>query len=199
MKNIIFIFTLLFACNVNAQSSQNIKTVETYLNTLENMSAKFVQTASNGNVSDGILKIAKPNKIRMEYNDPTSVLIVGDGDFIVYYDKELDQTTHINYDDIPASLILANDIKIDGKQIKVVDFYQDAGITSISLQYLKNDSVGPIKLIFENSPMELKQWSIVDPQGVEILVSLYDVQKDVKFDDNTFKLNNKKKKLKYKK
>lgn len=51
----------------------------------------------------------------MEYGAPTNVLIVGDGNYIVYNDTDLDQVTHIDYDDIPATLILANDIKIDGK------------------------------------------------------------------------------------
>lgn len=53
------------------------------------MEARFVQTASNGNTAEGRLYIAKPNKIRMEYAAPTSVLIVGDGDYIVYNDRIL--------------------------------------------------------------------------------------------------------------
>ena len=85
------------------------------------MSATFVQTASNGSSAEGKIYIAKPNKIRMEYNAPTSVLIVGNGDFIVYNDTELEQVTHIDYDDIPATLILANDLKIDGKNLRTSD------------------------------------------------------------------------------
>lgn len=58
----------------------------------------------------------------MEYGAPTNVLIVGDGNYIVYNDTDLDQVTHIDYDDIPATLILANDIKIDGKKSKSATF-----------------------------------------------------------------------------
>ena len=51
--------------------------------------------------------------IRMEYAPPTDVLIVGNGDEIIFHDKELDQVTNIDYDDIPGTKILTDTIKID--------------------------------------------------------------------------------------
>lgn len=184
---------LLWGSTAHAQSAENIRKIEDYLNNIKSMEATFVQMASNGATAEGRLFIRKPNKIRMEYADPTNVLIVGDGDFIVYNDLDLDQVTHINYDDIPASLILANDIKIDGKKIKIADFYQDAGSTSITLDYADKGDFGPITLVFSNNPMELKQWKIVDPQSVEVTVSLYDTKKDAALDDNIFKFKKAKK------
>ncbi len=177
--------------NARAQSPENIQKIETYLNNIKSLEATFVQMASNGATAEGRLFIKKPNKIRMEYADPTNVLIVGDGQFIVYNDLELDQVTHIDYDDIPASLILANDIKIDGKNIKIADFYQDSGSTSITLDYAGKGDLGPITLVFSNNPMELKQWKIVDPQSVEVTVSLYDAQKDVELSDKIFEFKKK--------
>ena len=186
----LFAFLALFLIWSNAagaQSAENIKKIEDYLNNIKSMEATFVQMASNGATAEGRLFIKKPNKIRMEYADPTNVLIVGDGDFIVYNDLDLDQVTHISYDDIPASLILASDIKIDGKRIKIADFYQDAGSTTITLDYADKGDLGPITLVFSNSPMELKQWKIVDPQSVEVTVSLYDIEKDSALNDKIFK------------
>ena len=128
-------FVLLFSLDVHAQSSENLQKIESYLNNIKSLEATFVQMASNGATAEGRLFIKKPNKIRMEYAEPTNVLIVGDGNFIVYNDLDLDQVTHIDYEDIPASLILSNLIKIDGKDLKVLDFYQDSGSTSITLDY----------------------------------------------------------------
>ena len=105
---------------------------------------------------------------------------------------DLDQVTHIDYDDIPASMILSDKIKIDGEKIKIIDFYQDTGSTSITLDYADKGDVGPITLVFSNNPMELKQWKIVDPQSVEVSVSLYDAKKDLDIDDEVFKFKNKK-------
>ena len=159
---------------------------------MKSIEATFVQMASNGSTAEGRLFIKKPNKIRMEYAEPTNVLIVGNGENIVYNDLDLDQITHIDYDDIPASMILSDKIKIDGEKIKIIDFYQDTGSTSITLDYAQKGDIGPITLVFSNNPMELKQWKIVDPQSVEVSVSLYDAKKDGDIDDEVFKFKNKK-------
>lgn len=185
-------FLPFFCQEAAAQSAENIRAIETYLNNLKSLEATFVQMSSNGGTAEGRLFIKKPNKIRMEYAEPTNVLIVGDGKDIVYNDYDLDQVTHIDYEDIPASLILANDIKIDGKKIKISDFYQDSGSTTITLDYANRGDLGPITLVFSNHPMELLQWKIVDPQSIEVTVSLYDIKKDLELNDKIFKFKNKK-------
>lgn len=198
-KWLLIIASIIFCKSVYAQSAENLQKIETYLNNIKSLQATFVQMASNGATAEGRIFIKKPNKIRMEYADPVNVLIVGDGNFIVYNDIELEQVTHIDYDDIPASLILGDDIKIDGEKIKVIDFYQDSGTTSITLDYSEKGDLGPITLVFSNNPMELKQWKIVDPQSVEVTVSLYDTQKDIPLEDKIFKFKETKKKKGYKK
>lgn len=184
------VLAMLFCFEAKAQSAENLQKIETYLNNIKSLKATFVQMASNGATAEGRLFIKKPNKIRMEYAEPTNVLIVGDGDFIVYNDLDLEQITHIDYDDIPASLILSNEIKIDGQKLKVIDFYQDSGSTSITLDYAEKGDIGPITLVFANNPLELKQWKIVDPQSVEVTVSLYDAVVDHEIDDEVFKFKN---------
>ena len=82
---------ILFPSLASAQKAEDIAKIENYLNNIKTLKASFVQIASNANTSEGELYIAKPNKIRMEYADPVNVTIVGDGNVIVYNDKELDQ------------------------------------------------------------------------------------------------------------
>ena len=77
--------------------------------------------------------------------------------------------------------------------LKVIDFYQDSGSTSITLDYADKGDLGPITLVFSNNPMELKQWKIIDPQSVEVAVSLYDTQKDIPLEDKIFKFKEQKK------
>ncbi|MCQ2740569.1 MAG: outer membrane lipoprotein carrier protein LolA [Alphaproteobacteria bacterium] len=191
-KLLVVLFAFFLSIEAKAQSAENLQKIETYLNNLKSLSATFVQMASNGATAEGRLFIKKPNKIRMEYAEPTNVLIVGDGNYIVYNDLDLDQVTHIDYKDIPASLILSDKIKIDGEKVKVIYFYQDSGSTSITLDMKEKGDIGPITLVFSNNPLELKQWKIVDPQSVEVTVSLYDTQTDIDIDDDVFKFKNKK-------
>ena len=122
MKKSLFFALFIYANIAQAQTAADIEKIENYLNNMQSLQANFVQTASNGNTSEGQIYIAKPNKIRMEYAEPTSVLIVGNGDYIVFNDKELDQVTNIDYEDIPATMILANSIKIDNNTLKIADY-----------------------------------------------------------------------------
>ena len=201
MRILYLMLCLIFSVSIaNAKeiNYQRVQQIENYLNTIKTMKASFVQTASNGNTAEGILFVEKPNKIRMEYAEPTNVLIVGNGDYIVYNDKDLDQITNIDYEDIPASLILANNIKIDGKQIEVSNYYEDAGSTVVTLRYPEKPEIMPITLTFTNSPFALRQWSIVDPQSVEVIVSLYNNETDIALDEDLFKFKKAKSPMKYK-
>lgn len=191
-KLIIFLCGLLLSHNVQAVAPQDIKKIEDYLNSLNTMKATFVQMASNGATAEGRLFIKKPNKIRMEYAEPTNVLIVGNGDLITYKDIDLDQITNIDYKDIPLSLILGKDIKLEGGNLEIVDFYQDKGSTMVTLEMKEKSETGPITLVFANNPFELKQWKIVDPQSVEVTLSLYDEQKDIDIEDEVFVFKDKK-------
>ncbi|MBO5285214.1 MAG: outer-membrane lipoprotein carrier protein LolA [Alphaproteobacteria bacterium] len=178
---------LLFSTSAHAAATkEDIQKVENYLNSIQTLSADFVQIASNGEKVEGRLYIKKPNKIRMEYNAPSNILIVGNGDYIVYYDKELDQITNIDYEDIPAALILANTIKINNQDLKVTNFIKDPGMTKISLKYNKAQELGPFTLTFANNPFELKQWKVITPQSLEVSLSLYDTVTDATLNDTLF-------------
>jgi len=181
---------LLFAAApAFAAQKEDVKQVENYLNSIKTLSADFVQIASNGEKAEGRIYIEKPNKIRMEYNPPSNILIVGNGDYIVYYDKELEQITNIDYEDIPAAMVLANKVDLNGKELKVTDFFQDPGMTRIGLQYQNAGDLGPFTLVFSNNPLVLKQWKVITPQSLEVSLSLYDTVVDSKLDASLFKFS----------
>ncbi|MCM1324847.1 MAG: outer membrane lipoprotein carrier protein LolA [Acetobacter sp.] len=193
MKKLVLALVMLFGFAVAAEAAgakkDDIKKVEAYLNSIKTLSADFVQIASNGEKAEGRIYIEKPNKIRMEYNAPSNILIVGNGDYIVYYDKELEQITNIDYEDIPAAMILANTVELDGKDIRVTDFYQDPGMTRVAMQYKNAAELGPFTLTFANNPFTLKQWKVITPQSLEVSLSLYDVVTDGKLDQSLFKFS----------
>ena len=58
--------------------------------------------------------------------------------------------------------------------------------------------IAPITMTFTKKPFALRQWSIVDPQSVEVIVSLYDVESDTSLDESLFKFKKAKSPKKYK-
>lgn len=188
----ILLFSAMIYCQPTfANNSADLAKIENYLNNLSSLKANFVQMSSNGGTAEGEIYISKPSKIRMEYTAPDSLLIVGNGDYIIYNDTDLDQITNIDYKDIPATLILTNQIKFDGKTLKVVDFYKDSGQTSVTVESPNNSGVKPITLIFDNNPFKLKQWKVIDQQNIEITISLFNEEADKKLDESLFKFNKK--------
>ena len=188
MKKIFsLLFFSMFLSTFAHADSADLRKIENYLNNLKTLKSDFVQMSSNGATAEGKIYIAKPSKIRMEYTAPEKLLIVGNGDYIIYNDLELDQITNIDYDDIPATVILSNKIKIDGENLKVTDFYKDNGQTSITVEMPKTPAVKPITLIFENNPFQLKQWKVIDQQNIEVTVSLFNEETDKDLASDLFK------------
>ncbi|MEE6207457.1 MAG: outer membrane lipoprotein carrier protein LolA [Alphaproteobacteria bacterium] len=192
MKKLILLsIGLLFFAGTASADKADLTKIENYLNNINTLKAGFVQISSNGGSAEGSLYISKPSKIRMEYTAPDDILVVGNGDYIIYNDRELDQITNIDYKDIPATMILTQKIKFDGSNLKVVDFYKDSGQTAITVETPKTPGVKPITLIFDNDPFRLKQWKVIDQQNIEVTISLYDIEQDAKLNDNLFKFDKK--------
>ena len=192
MKNLIYaLFFVLMALQPASAHQVDLHKIENYLNNLKTLQAGFVQMSSNGGTAEGRIYIAKPSKIRMEYTAPDELLIVGNGDYIIYNDKELDQITNIDYKDIPATMILTKQIKFDGQNLKVVDVYEDGGQTAITVETPQKPEIKPITLIFDNEPFRLKQWKVIDTQNIEITISLFDIEQDLTLSDSLFKFDRK--------
>lgn len=191
MKKFLFAALLIVGATAAKAENADLSKIENYLNNINTLEADFVQMSSNGGSAEGKIYIEKPSKIRMEYTAPDPLLIVGNGDYIIYNDKELDQITNIDYKDIPATMILSNKIKFDGKNLKVADFYKDSGQTSVTVEMPNSPGVKPITLIFDNSPFRLKQWKVIDQQNIEVTISLFDAEQDKKLDENLFKFSKK--------
>ncbi len=190
-RNILFLLISFFFGSTVRAENVDLQKIENYLNNINTLKAEFVQMSSNGGSAEGKIYIEKPSKIRMEYTAPDELLIVGNGDYIIYNDKELDQITNIDYKDIPATMILSNKIKFDGKNLKVTDFYKDNGQTSVTVEMPNSAGVKPITLIFDNAPFRLKQWKVIDQQNIEVTISLFDSEQDLKLSDDLFKFNKK--------
>lgn len=190
MKKILFLICGGLLLSMSAKADQaDLTKIENYLNNLSSLKGGFVQMASNGGTAEGKIYISKPSKIRMEYTAPEHLLIVGNGDYIIYNDKELDQVTHIDYKDIPATMILTKKISFNSGDLKVIDFYRDSGQIAVTVETPKTPNVKPITLIFDQEPFRLKQWKVIDPQNIEITVSLFDIEQNSNLDASLFEFD----------
>jgi outer membrane lipoprotein-sorting protein len=150
-----------------------ISGVEDYLNGLHTLRARFTQTNADGTQDHGVMWLERPGRARIEYAPPTDVLVVADGTWLIYYDAELDQVSHVPIDTGPFRFLLEDHVNLSG-DVAVTSLARSGGIARITLADPENPGEGRVTLVFEESPLKLRQWEVLDAQGFLTIVTLHD-------------------------
>ncbi|HVU20065.1 MAG TPA: outer membrane lipoprotein carrier protein LolA [Rhizomicrobium sp.] len=149
--------------------------VNAYLNSIRTMTGGFTQIDPNGDVDQGTFAIAKPGKMRFEYKPPTPNLIVSDGKTVAVENSRLRTVDRYSLSDTPLEIILGDKIDLlNDHSITGVERQQDALI--VHARSRGSNAQGNISLVFAEPNLELRQWTVVDNQGLQTTVALRDVQ-----------------------
>lgn len=159
---------------LSADEQKALKRVETYLNDLDTMKSRFLQLSSGGGQAEGTIWLDRPGGLRIEYDDPTPVLIVADGKFLNYWDRELKQATYLQLEETPAAVLVQEDLSFSDDKITVTDFEQARGVVRVTVLRTERPHEGNLTFVFEADPLKLRKWVVVDAQGVTTEVSLLD-------------------------
>lgn len=174
------------AAPFTAEDKADIANAEAYLNGLKTMQSRFVQVASDGSYAEGTLSLDRPGKMRIEYDPPSPVLVVADGNFLIYFDKDLQQVSHLGLDDTPAGLLLADKVSLSGK-VTVQSIERRAGVLSIALANAKDPNEGRLTLVFSDKPLQLRKWIVTDQQGITTNFSLLSARFGLDLSPDLFK------------
>lgn len=175
------------AADISREERAEINRIERYLNGMTTLQARFVQVSSNGQFAEGNLYISRPGKLRIEYDPPVPVLIVTDGRFLIYYDKQLEQVSHIPLGSTPASILTRPNISLTGGDLILTGFESKGETLRVTVVQASDPYSGRVSLIFDKDPLALSKWTVVDAQGIETDVSLRAAQVDVALDQNLFR------------
>jgi outer membrane lipoprotein-sorting protein len=163
----------------------NVTRVERYLNTLDTIRARFVQISSDGNYAEGEVHLSRPDNLRFDYDPPATALLIATGSTLLFYDKELKQASFIPLWETPLWFFLGDNIRLD-EDLEVMTVEEGLGTISVTLREKDEREAGQVTLIFSDSPLALKKWEVLDPQGVVTQVSLINPQYGVAIDDEIF-------------
>jgi outer membrane lipoprotein-sorting protein len=170
---------------MSPRDKEDLDRVEKYLNGIKSMQARFQQWTKDGGISRGTIYLRRPGKMRIEYDPPTPVLIVADGSMISYYDSELDQLNQAPLSSSPAWFLLRERITL-GKDVTVTEMQRAPGALKVSMFQTEDPDEGSVSLILRDDPMELQQWTIVDPQKNQIRIGLFDASFGVPLEPRLF-------------
>lgn len=170
---------------LGTKEQDDIKRIESYLNELKSVSAAFLQIGDSGNLRHGQIAIQRPGKMRVTYDAPEKDFIVADGTFVHIWDNELGQQTSIPVGSGIAEFILREKVSLSG-DVVVTRFVRYPAKIELSLVSVKEPAEGELTLIFEDKPLKLRQWRVLDPQGRTTGVNLENAREGVSFEPNTF-------------
>lgn len=160
--------------------------VESYLNRITTLKARFVQISSNGGFAEGDLLVKRPGRLRFEYDPPYPVLLVANGTTLLYYDKELDQTTFIPLWETPLWFLIRDAVDLDDS-IEVVAVTQDRATLRVTLRDVQPaGEAASVTLVFSEAPLILRKWEITDAQGITTQVALVNPEFGVELDNEVF-------------
>jgi outer membrane lipoprotein-sorting protein len=162
-----------------------IAEIEHYLDSIRTMSAEFQQFDEQGRVATGRIYLARPGRMRVEYDPPTPYLLVASSGALVYYDPEVKQLTTLPLSSTPAAFLLKDHISLT-KGVVVKSFERGPGAVRVEIADASDEGAGSVLLVFEDRPMALRQWTVTDAQGVKTQVVLTRTSFGMPLDPNLF-------------
>jgi outer membrane lipoprotein-sorting protein len=167
------------------QDLADLQRVEAYLNGIRTLKAHFLQVAPDGGISEGTVWLERPGRMRFQYDRPSPLLLVAGHGLVVFRDSALNQTTNIPVGRTPLGILLAEHIVVTG-EVTVTGIQRQPGQIQLTLVRTASPSEGSLTLVFADSPLTLRQWTIFDAQRQETRVSLYNAELGGTFDQRLF-------------
>ena len=184
VKAFIFIIIFFSTINTNANENSNERAVD-YLNKLKFFSTSFIQDDET-TLSDGKIFVGK-NRIRVEYYNPTRILIILDRDKAMYYNYDLDEDEFFDPKDTSAWFFF--DIFFNPEFFFEAKTKEKSNYIELVRGGYNNEEVYEIKIIFENNPFVIRK-IILNQNNASLKLSFFDHKYNNSYDKDFFKLIN---------
>ena len=177
--------------NFLEQYSKELSQIETYLNNIHDLSAKFIQESSGGKTIEGNFFLSRPGKMRIEYLAQPKILIIVNGAVLAYQDVELEETSHISTNTTPASFLTRQNISFSAKDVEITNVKKSADQIKVSLMKKNRKEAGEFSLIFANNPLRFIKMEVKNDLDQIVTVTLRDLNFSNPLSKNLFIIKNK--------
>ncbi len=156
---------------------------------MQALTGNFIQIGPDGGRTQGDFFISKPGKVRFEYDDPSPIELIADGSSVVVRDRRLATQDVYPLSQTPLRFLLADHVDLT-KDTHLVAVYADDVFVTVVVEE-KNGIVGTSRLMimFSAKDMQLKQWTVTDPQGYDTTVAVYNLDTSKRPDPSLFKID----------
>jgi outer membrane lipoprotein-sorting protein len=174
---------------LDKEQRAQLEKINSYFNSITNLSGKFVQVGPDGNKTEGEFYMLKPGRVRFEYNEPSPIELISDGSAVAVRDRKLATQDIYPLSQTPLRFLLSDKLDLM-KDTNVVNVYSDDLFMTVVIEE-KNVLAGTNRLMimFGTKDHQLKQWTVTDPQGYDTTVAVSHLDSSKKPDPKLFKIN----------
>lgn len=190
-----FCTIILFILCANLTTAQDIRNHEElkgfvdYLVGLKQGFARFEQLNPDGTISRGSLLVQRPSSIRIEYDPPSSGLIIADRLRVAVFDlKSNTAPVIVPLRSTPFYILIQDNIRVD--DLKIIETYEKGNkISEVQVKIPSSSFKGSLRLLFENEPIRLTGWIYTDQFGQTIRMEFSDLIPNIQIDKNLFDID----------
>jgi len=180
-------FVLTTGAGAQAQQQAGLQQVETYINSIRTLQARFVQSNPNGGNVQGTLYVSRPGKMRFQYDPPSQLKIVADGRQVTMWDPANKDFGQWPIGWTAASFLVMEPFRLSGDLTVVANQRTPDGLLALTLVQTRKPQEGKVVVRLSENPMQLRGWSIIDNRGNKVDVALTNLQTGIQLADSLFK------------
>src|SRR6187200_449051 len=163
-----------------------VERVNSYLSGMQMLTGNFVQVGPDGSRTQGDFYIYKPGRVRFEYDDPSPIELIADGSSVVVRDRKLATQDLYPLSQTPLRFLLADQLDLM-RDTNVIGVYADDVFVTVVIEERQIIAgTHRLMLMFGAKDMQLKQWTVTDPQGYDTTVAVYNLDAKSSPDPNMF-------------
>jgi outer membrane lipoprotein-sorting protein len=163
--------------------------VSAYLSGVRQLHGKFVQVGPDGGKSEGEFFLQKPGKVRFDYNPPSPIEMIADGQSVVVRDRKLATQDLYPLSQTPLRFLLADRIDLVRDTNLVGVYADDVFVTVVIEERQILAGTHRVMLMFGAQDYQLRQWTVTDPQGYDTTVAVYNLDSRTSPDPNLFRID----------
>ncbi len=162
--------------------------VSGYLSSVRQLQGKFVQVGPDGGKSEGEFFLQKPGKVRFDYNPPSPIELIADGQSVVVRDRKLATQDLYPLSQTPLRFLLADRIDLMRDTNLVGVYADDVFVTVVIEERQIIAGTHKVMLMFGAQDYQLRQWTVTDPQGYDTTVAVYNLDSSKRLDPAMFRI-----------
>lgn len=163
--------------------------VSGYLSGMSTLVGNFIQVGPDGGRTEGQFYIQKPGKVRFEYNPPSPIDVIADGNSVVVRDRKLATQDLYPLSQTPLRYLLVDKIDLIKDTNLISVSADDVFVTVVIEEKQALTGTHKLMMMFGAKDLQLRQWTVTDPQGYDTTVAVYNLDPKSKPDPGMFRIN----------